>query len=62
MEGKLLFLGTGPLKMEQWDRSWGVQWEQTSTHPVSFHAYVTFEPRKAVLALGKTEVRGHHRR
>lgn len=48
--------------MEQWDRSWGVQWEQTSTHPVSFHAYVTFEPRKAVLALGKTEVRGHHRR
>lgn len=33
----------------------------TSTHPVSFHSYVTFEPRKAILALRKTEVREYHR-
>lgn len=29
------------------------------THPVSFYAYVTFEPRKAILTLRKMEVRGY---
>lgn len=28
-----------------------------STHPVAFHAYVTFEPRKAILTLRETDVR-----
>jgi hypothetical protein len=68
MEGKLPFQGSpGWLKMESGrigdGESDGDGWtdSQTSTHPVSFHSYVTFEPRKAVLALGKTEVRGHRR-
>lgn len=45
---------------EQWGGGWGTGWVGASTHPVSFHAYITFEPRKAILALRKTEVRGHH--
>lgn len=28
------------------------------THPVTFHTHVTFEPRKAILALRKTEAEG----
>lgn len=45
----------------KWKRSrmgWGSGWAGTSTHPVSFHTDVTFEPRKAILALGKTEGKG----
>lgn len=33
---------------------WGWETGWAGTHPVSFHTDVTFEPRKAILALGKT--------
>ena len=51
------------LASPEWRLSRTRNWGQcgVSTHPVTFHAYVTFEPRKAILTLRKIEVRGHHR-
>lgn len=46
----------GSSKWKHSRMGWGTGW--AGTHPVSFHTDVTFEPRKAILALGKTEGKG----